>query len=297
MLVAEGYSFTTVTPETHKRILQRGAEGSSLRDIFGWNKRFQTASLAPSLARCLEGAGEILREGNSSRSAVRASTLDGQLFLHSGFPTADENAVFFGPDSYRFVRVIEASLTGIHRTEIKHVVDIGCGSGVGGIAARRILGPGTQLTLSDINERALAFSRVNSEINDLENVSIVLADVLDGLPSNLDLIVSNPPYLVDDSKRLYRHGGGLLGFDLSLRIAEESLQHLRPGGRLILYTGSPIIDGRDLFQDALRPLLAGPNVSAAYREVDPDVFGEELERAPYHSADRIAVVALRLVKR
>jgi len=32
-----------------------------------------------------------------------------------------------------------------------------------------------------------------------------------------DLIVANPPYLLDDQQRTYRHGGPLLGADLSLR--------------------------------------------------------------------------------
>jgi hypothetical protein len=37
--------------------------------------------------------------------------------------------------------------------------------------------------------------------------------------------------------------------------------------------------------------LAGRGVRWSYEEIDPDVFGEELEVAPYDRADRIAVVA------
>jgi hypothetical protein len=33
-------------------------------------------------------------------------------------------------------------------------------------------------------------------------------------------------------------------------------------------------------------------VRLAYTEIDPDVFGEELDRPPYDRADRIAVVGV-----
>ena len=35
-----------------------------------------------------------------------------------------------------------------------------------------------------------------------------------------------------------------------------------------------------------------PGLNWTYREVDPDVFGEELAREPYHRTDRIALVVL-----
>jgi methylase of polypeptide subunit release factors len=59
-----------------------------------------------------------------------------------------------------------------------------------------------------------------------------------------DLIISNPPYLVDKSRRLYRHGGGAWGCNLGLRIVQEGLTKLGPGGKLLLYTGTPIVEGK-----------------------------------------------------
>jgi hypothetical protein len=35
-------------------------------------------------------------------------------------------------------------------------------------------------------------------------------------------------------------------------------------------------------------------VRFTYEELDPDVFGEELENAPYDQADRIAVVGVTI---
>ena len=93
-------------------------------------------------------------------------------------------------------------------------------------------------------------------------------------------------------RALYRHGGGELGFDLSIRIVEDSIDRLYPGGRLFLYTGTPVIDGIDTFFEAVRPRLDARNCKYSYEEIDPDVFGEELDSAPYDRVDRIAVVAL-----
>jgi methylase of polypeptide subunit release factors len=123
-------------------------------------------------------------------------------------------------------------------------------------------------------------------------VRTVLSDVFDGINEGGDLIISNPPYLVDRSARLYRHGGGEFGFDLSLRIVNDSIDRLYSGGRFFLYTGTPIIDGCDRFFEALRPQLETRRCEYSYEEIDPDVFGEELDSAPYDRVDRIAVVAL-----
>ena len=92
--------------------------------------------------------------------------------------------------------------------------------------------------------------------------------------------------------RLYRHGGGTLGFDLSLRIVEQGVDRLAPGGSLFLYTGTAVVDGVPKLFEALTPRLDASGHPFALEEIDPDVFGEELEQAPYDGADRIAAVAV-----
>ena len=101
---------------------------------------------------------------------------------------------------------------------------------------------------------------------------IVFSDVLAGIEGPADVIVANPPYLVDDDRRLYRHGGGELGISLAVRIAEESLDRLYPGGRLILYSGTPIIGGADPLFEALQPVLKLNASHCSYGEIDPDVL-------------------------
>ena len=104
--------------------------------------------------------------------------------------------------------------------------------------------------------------------------------------------MANPPYLNDPLERTYRHGGGQLGSELSLRIATGATSKLAPGGSLLLYTGSPIVDGIDHFKTAVQSSFADSNFILSYQEMDPDVFGEELEEGPYSRVERIAAVVL-----
>jgi len=53
-----------------------------------------------------------------------------------------------------------------------------------------------------------------------------------------------------------------------------------------------IVEGRDPLLEAIRLRLAGPEWAWVYREVDPDVFGEQLSAPGYERVERIAAVAL-----
>jgi methylase of polypeptide subunit release factors len=111
-----------------------------------------------------------------------------------------------------------------------------------------------------------------------------------------DLIVANPPYLVDASERAYRHGGGPLGADLSLKIVDAALERLAPEGSLLLYTGVAMLDGRDPFREEVESRLNQFNGDWNYHETDVDVFSEELEGGAYAHCDRIAAVVLTVTK-
>jgi methylase of polypeptide subunit release factors len=134
-------------------------------------------------------------------------------------------------------------------------------------------------------------SRVNAALAGVE-AEVVRSDVLDGVDGALDVIVANPPYLRDPLHRRYRDGGGRFGEELALRILEQSLERLSPRGTLLLYTGAPIIDGRDFFHEQALPLLRERGARHTYYEIDPDVFGEELELEVNAGVERFAAVAL-----
>jgi methylase of polypeptide subunit release factors len=295
-----GYRFTAVTPATHARVVLRATiERPSLRDIFGWSRVFSPGDIPEKTLTRMTDAGILDITGSAFRSNVRFSTLGDQLFVHSAFPTEQADAVFFGPDTYRFARLIHQSMPSMKR-RIGHgklkILDIGAGTGAGGLQAATLAARSMPIaiTLSDINQCALRLCRINAALNGFENVQIVESDLYASIDGTFDLILANPPYLVDPLARMYRHGGGELGFELSLRIAEQGVTRLAPGGRLLLYTASAIVDGVDAFHEALSSRLTERGVEFAYEEIDPDVFGEELDHPPYDRADRIAVVSVTI---
>lgn len=295
-LLADGYRFVTPTPLTHQRVNQRdeGQMADTLRDVFGWSRPFAPGLLLADEQRQLQDAQVIDAFEGQLKSRVRWSSLDDLLFVHSAFPTEAADAVFFGPDTYRFAQLIHAHLQQ-NFAPIHRAVDIGCGAGVGAILIGRARREAEVLAL-DINPAALRLTAINAALAEVANVEVRASDLLQGVDGEFDLIVANPPYMADPAERAYRHGGGTLGAGLSLRIVEQALNRLAPGGSLLLYTGVAMVDGRDPFLDTVLPRLDEKRFAWTYRELDPDVFGEELLNPGYQRVDRIAVVALTVTR-
>src|SRR5690606_38819582 len=165
---------------------------------------------------------------------------------------------------------------------------VGTGSGAGGvIAAARA----RRVVLSDVNPLALHYARVNAALAGVD-AEVVESDVLDGVDGPIDAVLANPPYLADAGQRLYRDGGGGHGEGVSVRIVREALKRLSPNGTLLLYTGAPIIEGEDVLRVAVEPICREAGAEFSYEELDPDVFGLELEQPAYFGVERIAVVAM-----
>lgn len=290
-LKASGYSFTTVTPATHARVNARppNAWARSAEDVFGWSRPFRSGVLAPALFEALRHADALDPHGDGWVARVRASTLHSRLFLHSAYPTTESGAVFFGPDTYRFADAIARTLAGDLR--VRRAVDIGCGAGPGAVVVA-LARPDAEVVAVDINGLALCYTAVNARLAGAGRIAVRRSDLLGAVDGDFDLIVANPPYLLDAGERTYRHGGGSLGEGLSLAIARLAITRLAPGGSLLLYTGTAIVDGKDRFRAAVAQLFEGTALDWHYEELDPDVFGEELAEPAYASADRIAAVVL-----
>lgn len=288
-----GYRFITPTPLTHQRWLsnRKDREARSVREVLGWNLPFDPAIVPAPLRAHLEEAGVMrVDDEGRHRCGIRVSSIADRLFVHSAFPTDQADAVFFGPDTYRFASFLDQELSRTPPPAGARLLDVGCGSGAGGIVTAAHV-PDPAVVMNDINPLALRYTAVNAAAAGL-SVQMALGDALSSSTGAMDLIVCNPPYLVDDSTRVYRHGGDRLGRGLAIRIAEESLRRLAPGGRMLLYTGVAIVDGRDPFIEDLAPIMKTAGCTYRYRELDPDVFGEELLRPVYTQIDRIAAVGL-----
>jgi methylase of polypeptide subunit release factors len=286
-LQALDYRFVPPTPATQKRVLARPDRqvARSVRDVFGWSLPFAPDLLPPSLFAALEAGGGLEPQGNLFKSKLRVSSLDGRLFLHSAYPTSDEQSVFLGPDSYRFVAFVQSELA---RNGVRSLVDVGAGSGVGGLMAAALL-PDAKVILIDANPEALRLAAVNAHHAGVP-VELVQGCGTEDIPDGVDIVLANPPYMMDEEGRTYRDGGDMHGARISLDWTLAAAARLAPGGRVLLYTGVAIVDGRDELREALEDQLPALGCTLRYRELDPDVFGEELVKPAYAEVERIAAI-------
>jgi len=100
------------------------------------------------------------------------------------------------------------------------VLDLGCGWGAVGAAAAR-LAPQGQVTLLDINARAVELARTNLAANALTNAEVHRSDGYEAVAGrDFDIIALNPPVRA--------------GLTVVHRLIEEAREHLAPGGRFYL---------------------------------------------------------------
>lgn len=298
LLDKQNYVNHAITPHSHA-IVNARSENKMAKDsvgVLGWSREFvpevlDSNPLNKELFNLLLQANVLQQTKNGWKCDIRVSNYNAQRFIHSAFPTNNADSVFFGPDTYRFVRAIEQHLSSVHTQKFKRAVDICSGSGVAAIIMGLAL-PNCEVIGVDINDKALALSRINALAAKADNVRFVHSDLLKNVEGQFDLIVANPPYLIDTLEREYRHGGGEFGEQLSLDIIDAALARLTPNGTLLLYTGSAIVAGCDAFKAKVAAKLNGLNLAYTYEEIDPDVFGEELFNPVYAVCDRLAAVVL-----
>jgi len=302
-LRAQGYRFITVTPATHRRVNRRPENewAHDLRGVLGWSRPFRDGVLPAEIEALLDEAGLLAPcRGGGRRALVRASTIGDRLYFHSAWPTSDDDAVFFGPDTYRYVAAVERALAspllGRPRSAVRRAVDIGCGAGPGAIELA-LQCPDATVYGADINPDALALAGINADINGAANLAPRSSNLLDGIDGGFDLVMSNPPFILDPEELPYRHGGGEHGAQISIDIVRAALERLDPGGSLLLYTGVAIVEGEDRFLSAISGMLDDRCGAWRYEELDPDIFGGQLGCDGYETVERIAAVWLHAVKR
>lgn len=298
-LKEQDYHFTTITPLSHQRILDRKKneiyKHRTLQDIFGWNLGFKKTDLDPVLFELLQEHQLLQLQQGQYLSQVRVSSLDNELFIHSAFPTTQQDAVFFGPDTYRFVYHLKQYLA-TQPHPFKRAVEICCGTSAAAISLARHFPDNNEIMVADLNPKALLYSQINISFAGLNHIHPVQSNLFSNLEGNFDLIFANPPYLIDPDQRQYRHGGNKLdGCDLSFRIIKEGIQRLNSGGRLFLYTGVTVNEQGNLFLQHLKDLMKQhQNIIWSYEEIDPDIFGEELEQPAYQHVERIALALIKI---
>ncbi len=116
----------------------------------------------------------------------------------------------------------------------KHVLDMGCGSGLQGIVVG--LKGATSVTLSDISFRAVRNTRENIRRFGLQQKStIVKSDLFDGVDSKFDVIVFNHPFFGDKPLRGAVISRSMLDAgELIRRFLQQAKDHLNAGGIIVM---------------------------------------------------------------
>ena len=97
----------------------------------------------------------------------------------------------------------------------KEVLDLGCGYGFIGLTLKKIFD--IDLTMVDINKRAIHLAKMNAKSNNLK-AEILLSDGFENITQNFDVIITNPPIRV--------------GKEILLKLLTDSIKHLKNQGEL-----------------------------------------------------------------
>ena len=99
-----------------------------------------------------------------------------------------------------------------------HVLDMGCGWGAMTIMTLSRF-PQVQMTMADVNQRALELAKKNVEKNRMQ-AEALLSDGFEQVEGQFDAVITNPPIRA--------------GKTVIYKMFEEAKAHLVPGGRLFL---------------------------------------------------------------
>jgi len=115
-----------------------------------------------------------------------------------------------------------AMLSAADLTDGARLLDLGCGYGVVGIYAAKLIGA-QNVIMSDVDAENVELSKRNAALNDVSDIKIVLSDGFAGITDNgFTHILSNPPYQAD--------------FAVPKHFIEKGFNRLQIGGKMIMVT-------------------------------------------------------------
>ena len=150
--------------------------------------------------------------------------------------------------------VIETVLELARQYPAKSIVDVGTGSGCIALALAKEM-PQAEITATDISVEALEVARANAARHQLDaRIEFVEADLLQNrdvasyVSTEVDLVVSNPPYVSEEERDKVQREvrkfepkvavfGGPHGLDIYRRLIPQAKDVLKPGGWLVMEIG------------------------------------------------------------
>ena len=141
----------------------------------------------------------------------------------------------------------KGTLAMLSETEIKQgdkLLDLGCGSGIVGIYAAKLIG-GKNVVMTDSLEIAAEFAKKNAVLNNVPDVTVCCGNGYENVADrDFTLILSNPPYHTD--------------FSVAKAFIEGGYRRLVFGGRMVMVTKR-----LDWYKNKLTAVFGGVKVKEA----------------------------------
>ncbi len=178
---------------------------AALRNLYLYGKpvrRDEAENAIPpaSLAAWLT-AGLLAEEAGSIQALFQIQVYKGFLFITDLMPRLHpaDMVLPIGPSGKYLANITI-------RRPVKTALDLGCGCGVQALLLSR---HAERVTATDINPRALALTRLNAELNQVNNIECLLGSFFEPVGGRkFDLIVANLPYVISpESIFIYRDLG------------------------------------------------------------------------------------------
>ncbi|MEV4936297.1 DUF7059 domain-containing protein [Streptomyces zaomyceticus] len=151
------------------------------------------------------------------------------------------------------------------RTPVSSALDLGTGSGIQALHAAQ---HATLVTATDLNPRALDFTRLTLALSGAREAELLTGSLFEPVDGDrYDLIVSNPPFVISPGARLTYRDGGMGGDDLCRTLVREAGERLNDGGHAQFLANWQHVEGEE-WQDRLRSWVpAGCDAWIVQREV------------------------------
>ena len=264
-------------------------------------------ALVPVSLGALAGIGVLARDGSTVRSRVQLAPV-GRLLA-----AADVGDSMRGPSEFVTGRTPStlALLGHTTRAPVARALDVGCGNGVQALAAAR---HAESVVATDLNPRALAFTRFNAALNGVGSIECREGPWFEPVEGErFDLIVANPPFVVSPETALLYRDAGLPGDSASRDLVAGAAEHLVEGGtaQLICSWAHPADDwtsplrqwaegtGCDTWAlcfSSSDPLRYAAGWNAHLKDAEPAAFEAAVERwLDYHRTLGIEAIAYGLV--
>ncbi|MFE3827642.1 methyltransferase [Streptomyces sp. NPDC059092] len=135
------------------------------------------------------------------------------------------------------------------RTPVGSALDVGTGSGIQALHAAQ---HATRVTATDLNPRALGFTRLTLALSGAPAAELREGSLYEPVgDETYDLIVSNPPFVISPGARLTYRDGGMGGDDLCRTLVQQAGERLNEGGYAQFLANWQHVEGED-WQERLR---------------------------------------------